>query len=52
MAAQVQGGTIGAAADQHVLASLAEAIAIAALYFLVAKGSLAFASINPSATPI
>jgi PAS domain S-box-containing protein len=37
---------------EKVLQQIAELVAVAILYFLVAKGSLLFASVNPSATPI
>jgi PAS domain S-box-containing protein len=56
------GGRVDASGDQEVemsraggnqlLPHLAEFAVVAALYFALAKGSLAFASINPSATPI
>jgi PAS domain S-box-containing protein len=36
----------------RLLSLAAEFVAIAAVYFVLAKGSLAFASINPSATPV
>jgi PAS domain S-box-containing protein len=38
--------------NQQGLVLAAEFVAVAILYFLVAKGSLVFASLNPSATPI
>ena len=52
MAAQVKTGAWDTLRDRGFLNGAGELGAIAAVYFLLAKGSLEFASLNPSATPI
>jgi two-component sensor histidine kinase len=52
VAGAIDGGKSSGFGGLASLARLAEWAAIAVLYFVVAKASLSFASINPSATPI